>query len=146
MSAKFTPIAVYKWPFGEQEVLDFCDDAFADRTPENLQHSHAQLSGLYVIELLLHEKLCIDELQQDPPSARCQSSQVPYDESYWTADGSQYIGHYSKPDRLPVRVVFFLHYFDPNAPLYDADGSAVSLPAPTSFPKRLAQKVQYDRP
>ncbi|MGY8639968.1 MAG: hypothetical protein ACKVJU_02610 [Verrucomicrobiales bacterium] len=55
----------------------------------------------------------------------------------------------SKPEHptngKPFRIVFFLHYFDPSAPLESPQGQLI-LPTPTKIPERLSWKeyVHWD--
>lgn len=146
--APLEPIGVYKWPFNTADVHALCDQNWGERSQATVIAARAHLTNLVLIELLVQSPaLDLGSLTQDPPSKRTENSQVPYDESFWSVDGSTYLTHGDAPAALPFRVVFFLHEFDPSKPLYTSDGIKIDLPERTQLPARLSKVIDhYDSP
>lgn len=139
---------MYKWPFNTADVHALCDQNWGERSQATLTAARSQLTNLVLVELLVKSRtLDLSSLTQDPPSKRTENSQVPYNESFWSADGSAYIAHDDTPEETPYRVVFFLHEFDPAKPLYTSDGITIDLPERTQLPARLSKVIDhYDSP
>ena len=142
-------VGLYKLPFEESDVMEFSDDAYGDTEPDHLAASREELDGIYIIELLITGRakdFDIGDISQSDPDDRSHSTQVPYDESFWSADGELFLDQFRIPNLPEFRVVFFLHSCDPLLPLVDADGTAIPLPQASPFPPRLAANVRYQRP
>jgi hypothetical protein len=72
------------------------------------------------------------------------SDQVPYDERYFSVDGSQLFGS-DRPEVPDFRVCFFLHYFDAAKPVTSPDGDLVPSGL-ADTPERLAKICVYEHP
>lgn len=76
--------------------------------------------------------------------------QVPYAEKLLTPDGDEVLidlWHAEGNQEMwvgDVRLVFFMHYLDPETPLTTPFGN-VQLPAPTPCPARL-EMIEYETP
>ncbi len=95
----------------------------------------------------------VGSFTQEDPNVDQSTWQVPYDERYLSLDGAREIGERwstgwePQPDveePSTTRVVFFMHFLDPNFALITPDGK-VALPARQSPPQRLAF-VDYEPP
>ena len=99
-----------------------------------------ELSRLVLIELLVRhrdERFDLGDFHQPG------SEQAPYDEAYLSPDGTEVLSRSQPPDSEPLRVVFFLHFFEPATPLETSYGR-VSVPQPTSVPNRLQDLIPYE--
>lgn len=141
-------VGVYRWPYTEEDVETLARDQWSDRWVTHIERSREHLAGLVLIELAVSNasRELIGGLSQAHPSSRDDSTQVPYDESWWNEDGTQCLGWKPPPAGTPCRVVFFLHFFESGAPLFASDGVSIQLPSPTPVPARLEGKVKYQSP
>lgn len=142
-------VGVYKWPYTASDVRRLSEEVWGDRSSDSLSLAKEQLEGLFVVELLVRSgtgTFNAGQLAQAMPDDRDESTQVPYDESFWSADGSEYLQHDAPPGNPPYRVVFYLHYFDPSKPLVAEWGSIVQLPERTKLPARIANVLKQYLP
>jgi hypothetical protein len=139
-------VGVYRWPFDEADVRRDCREMSGKVTAEGLGHTRTQLENLVVVELLVTSpppENFLNALSQSKPDVMDDESQVPYDESYWTADGTQRLDDPDPPQELPYRIVFFLHFFDLKSPLYAGDAGTIELPKVADLPSRLRDHLEY---
>jgi hypothetical protein len=100
-----------------------------------------ELSGIVLVELLVHDR---DERFDLGEFHQVGSGQVAYDEVFLTADGASVLSRgFDVPSVEPLRVAFFLHYYDPNQ-LLDTTYGSVEPPRPQSMPPRLRDLVPYE--
>jgi hypothetical protein len=71
------------------------------------------------------------------------SSQAAYDEAFLSPDGRSVVSRFKAPSTDPLRLVFFLHFFDSSKPLTTSYGE-VGIPAITGFPERLSACISYE--
>jgi hypothetical protein len=71
------------------------------------------------------------------------SDQAAYDEAYLSPDGTSVVSWFGVPDMDPLRIVFFLHFFDSTKPLATSYGE-VGIPATTDIPERLRSVISYE--
>jgi hypothetical protein len=141
-------IGVYRWPYTARDVEAACDVMYGDRTGEHLLDVRDLLANLVVVELRLSGDLAgwdVGGLAQVEPDRRGPSTQVPYDESWWSDDGAQCFGS-AMPSLRPCRVVFFLHWFDESRALIDADGRIMPRAKMNELPDRLRACLRYSPP
>lgn len=75
-----------------------------------------------------------------------ESDQVPYDEVYFSLDGSEILARgFDKPDAPDYRVCFFLHCFDPDRLIFTPYGTLQPI-ALTEMPAALADVCHYEHP
>jgi|KBSSwiStaDraftv2_1062776.scaffolds.fasta_scaffold93435_2 hypothetical protein len=99
-----------------------------------------ELSGVALIELMVrHRDDSFEVLDFQQPD----SDQVAYGEAFLTEDGTRVLSRDAIPDGEPLRIAFFLHFFNPALPLETSYGS-VELPALQSMPDRLRDLVPYE--
>jgi len=100
-----------------------------------------ELSSVALIEVRVHdrnERFDVGEFQQPG------SDQAPYDEAFLSDDGSRVISRYFEvPPTEPLRIAFFLHFFDAALPLRSSYGDLV-VPPPEEMPQRLRELVPYE--
>jgi hypothetical protein len=72
------------------------------------------------------------------------SDQVPYDERFFSVDGSQLFGS-DRPEAPDFRVCFFLHYFDAATPVASPYGDLVASGV-VETPERLTKVCVYEHP
>ena len=105
------------------------------------QDVREELSGLALIEVEVRdrdESFNVGDFQQPG------SNQAPYDEAFLTADGTAIASRgFTAPPLEPLRLAFFLHFFDPALPLQSSYGT-VSLPALQEMPGRLVELMPYE--
>jgi hypothetical protein len=100
-----------------------------------------ELSGVVLIELLVHDR---DERFHVGDFGQIGSDQVAYDEAFLAADGTSVLSRGSDvPAAEPLRVAFFLHYYDPRQLLNTTYGP-VELPSLKSMPPRLRELLPYE--
>ena len=98
-----------------------------------------------LVEVLAREPMRLGSISQTPLRLRDGNEQVPYNESYWTADGLRCLGT-RQPSGDVYRMVFFLHEFDPDQPLY-LDGDELLCPRLLEHvPARLATVIAAYEP
>ena len=71
------------------------------------------------------------------------SDQVAYDEAFLSPDGTSVISRLRAPDTQPLRLTFFLHFFDPKKPLLTSYRE-VPVPPVQRMPERLKSLVPYE--
>lgn len=72
------------------------------------------------------------------------SDQGPYDEAFLSDDGTSLVTRgFSVPDVEPLRVAFFLHFFNPASPLETSYGP-VEVPPLQDMPRRLQELMPYE--
>jgi hypothetical protein len=143
-----SPIGVYVWPHSAKDLKNLAKAMYGVADADSVRELKNQLSSLVLIELALNgvgPDFDVGDIAQVPVAERGEDTQVPYDETFITADGEQSLGCFL-PDRESFRVVFFLHEFDPTRGLYWTRGEQIDLPKPTELPARLKDHVRYDPP
>lgn len=141
-------VGVYRWPHSSADVESACQMLFGTRTPETLRRTRDQFEKLVVVELEIkgdRSAFDIGRLTQCAPEDRDGNEQVPYDESWWSADGERLAGLDSTL-RAHCRVIFFLHEFEPDQPLWFGDDRAIVLPPITPMPERWRRHLRYEPP
>ena len=100
----------------------------------------AELSSVVLVEVIIKNpspSINISDFSQPD------SDQVAYDEAFLNRDGTSILSRSKMPDGDDVRLVFFLHFYDPSKPIKSSCGI---LPAsnPTDMPPRLKELVPYE--
>lgn len=99
------------------------------------------LSGVVLIEVVVSrrdQRFDVGDFQQLGPD------QAAYDEAFLSADGTDVLSRgLEVPPVEPLRVAFFLHFFDPAAPLQSSYG-ALPVPPLQDLPPRLRDLVPYE--
>ena len=147
-SPSLQPIGVYRWPHSERDIKKLCRDAYGDVEPDHLAETRERLANLVIIELYVRDLppgFDLGDVNQNAPNERRDSSQAPYAEHCWSADGSTLIEEYAMAKTPPFRVAFFLHYFDATKPLYMKDGTIIPLPQPSELPKHIKKVMKYEQ-
>lgn len=148
-ATRITVMGVYVWPFSKADVRELTHETFGDANAESVQSMRDQLEHLVVIELHVTGAVAdfnVGMLSQDMPTARTDASQVPYAETYWSADGETCFGDAVPEGLQSCRLCFFLHEFHVGKPLYDSTGHSFALPQPTTLPARLSTVLRYEVP
>ena len=70
------------------------------------------------------------------------SDQAAYDEAFLSLDGTTVLSRFRPPEVEPLRLAFFLHYFDPNKPLTTSYGQ-LPVPPMQKMPERLQALLPY---
>ncbi|HXT42285.1 MAG TPA: hypothetical protein VN887_19915 [Candidatus Angelobacter sp.] len=99
-----------------------------------------ELSSAVLIELTIEnadENYSVGDFEQPD------SDQAAYEERYLSADGTSIISEYVRPAGNFLRMVFFLHFFDPVKPLKTSYG-VVKLPRTTGMPEWLGKVIRYE--
>lgn len=131
-----TLIGVYRVQVSEEELLFMTENITL--SPERTQE---EVGGLALLEI---------EVRGAPPDFDVGlihqegSTQVAYDEHYFTVDGSQLLGS-DLPKQPDFRVCFFLHYFDPSKTITSTYGELTHARL-TDMPERLAEICVYEHP
>jgi hypothetical protein len=92
-----------------------------------------ELSSAVLVELTIEN---VDERYSPDDFGQSNSDQAAYEESYLSSDGTSVVSEYIRPAGDFLRVVFFLHFFDPVKPLKTSYG-VVNVPMTTEMPERL---------
>jgi hypothetical protein len=104
-------------------------------------HVRAELQNAALIEVVIFgrdARFRVDDFGQ------AGSDQAPYHEVFLAADGLSLVAEgYDVPAGPELRVAFFLHFLNRNAPLRTSYGD-VPLPQPTPMPGRLAKFAPYE--
>jgi hypothetical protein len=89
----------------------------------------------------------VGQITQELEGQPRENWQSPWDEKYLDDKGEEIIGDYFDipKDELKTRLLFFFHNLNFSKPLLTQDGQ-LNLTKPTSLPKRLQEKVKYERP
>jgi len=156
-SPSATILGVYPYPFTRERLLHVAEACQWKESyeagreyEEKLEHEALQMrqnmEGLHLIEMEIEgfdESFDWCEVGQPEPGAAAENRQVPYDELYLTQDGQEALKLMSRiPSAKTIRVVFFLHFLDQQAPIRGPWGLVV-LPAPSPLPARLDRLVTY---
>jgi hypothetical protein len=104
-------------------------------------HVRAEIGHAFLIEAVISgrdARFRMDDFRQPG------SDQAPYSEVFLSNDGSTIVADtYQVPEGSQLRVVFFLHYLNPSAPLRTSYGD-VRLPRASPMPARLAKLIPYE--
>jgi hypothetical protein len=98
-----------------------------------------ELSSIVLIEVLAKN---LDERFDVGDFAQPHEDQVAYDEAYLSLDGTQVLSRGDPPPDDTQRIVFFLHFCDPERPLKSSYGD-MTCPLVQPMPERLAGLVPY---
>lgn len=129
-------IGIYRVPVSEEEFR-----FIKDKVTQNLEDAQEAVDGLALLEVEIRgapNDFDIGLLHQE------WTGQVPYDERYFTGDGSQLLGS-ERPDQPDFRVCFFLHYFEPSTAITSPYGDILPTGL-TDMPERLAAVCVYTHP
>ena len=114
------------------------------------QHFHEALLCVAVVEVLVNNRddsYSADSFTQLEPFPPSKFRQAAYLEHYLTTDGTELaemLGRFkSDPPDGNLRVVFFMHEWNVNAPLETCYGP-VQCPDPTTIPARLENLIEYE--
>lgn len=131
--------------FSDADVDRLARDAWGLSQAESLAAARTQLERLVLVEVLAREPIRLGSISQTPLHLRDGNEQVPYNESYWSADGSRCLG-VRQPSGNIYRMVFFLHEFNPNKPLYLGGDELVCPRLLQRVPARLATVIAAYEP
>lgn len=114
------------------------------RFEEAAMDARDELSSTVLIELVITAgAIQVADLSQAPPEVRGPEDQAPWWERYLSRDGTSVLAELDPvDDNGAVRIAFFLHYFDPDRPLY-AGAREIELPQLSPIPPRLASLCPY---
>lgn len=100
-----------------------------------------ELSGLALIEIVVRNRnqdFDVSDFHQ------VGSEQAAYGEVFLSDDGTRVLSHGDEiPEGEPLRIAFFLHFFDPAIALETSYGP-VDLPALQPVPPRLVELMPYE--
>lgn len=107
-----------------------------------------QLESVVLIELLVRnrdKRFQLDDFAQRHKGRSKDNDQVAWAEAYLSPDGkSLLVERWSDPPEIdPLRVAFFIHFWDAAKPLQSSYGE-LSCPAPQPMPDRLKRLVPYE--
>jgi hypothetical protein len=132
--------------FREQLEILFPDPLPDDERVAAEQEVREQLGSTVLIEAIVRNRTGVFNVadftqpEDEVPRAEWQAA---YLETYLSADGESRIDGPPTQEAGNLRLVFFLHFWDPNKPLRSSYGD-VQCPAPEPMPERLARLVQYE--
>lgn len=105
------------------------------------RHMNEELKGAVLLELIVRDR---DASFDVGDFGQATSDQAPYDEVFLSEDGTSVISSgYDVPSVEPLRIAFFLHYYDPDVALKSTYGT-IEAPATQPMPQRLANLVPYE--
>ena len=99
-----------------------------------------ELSSIVLIEVIVknHDQdFDVGDFLQE------ESDQVAYDEAFLSIDGSEVISRFNQPNKTELRIVFFLHFFDPAKPIKTSYGD-LNVKSLDDMPSRLSELVPYE--
>lgn len=99
-----------------------------------------ELDSVALLEVLVEHR---DDRFQVGDFAQPGNDQAAYDEAFLSPDGSSVLSRWRVPEGGTVRVVFFLHFFDPEKPLLTSYGE-LPVPPLQEMPERLHSLVPYE--
>lgn len=107
-----------------------------------------QLKSVVLVEVRVvnrDERFSVDNFTQPIPDTPRPNWQAPWAEAFLTPDGESLAVERGarEPRAGDLRIAFFLHYWNENAPLRSSYGD-VPCPRPTPMPKRLEKLVPYE--
>lgn len=107
MNSGVQVIGVYRWPFTADDVARL-SAGLCSIAGDDDDAARDQLANLVVVELRTSatNAVDLDGISQTPPAERTRNEQVPYDEQWWSDDGTRCFKD-KPPDESPCRVVFF---------------------------------------
>lgn len=114
------------------------------------QYLRSYMDDVAIIEVLVTDPDAAFNMSEfvQPDSLRPENNwQVAWNETFLTPDGETVIGEYpcNLPDMLQYRVVFAIHYWNPDLPLRSSYGE-LALPAMEALPERLWRLTPYEVP
>ena len=98
-----------------------------------------EISSIAMIEVIVenrNERFDIGDFVQPG------SDQAAYDEAFLSPDGTSVLSRLGPPDVEPLRLAFFMHYFDPEKPLATSYGQ-LPVPSMQEMTDRLQSLVPY---
>jgi hypothetical protein len=108
---------------------------------EALRSIREELAGVVLVEVIVRDR---DERFDVADFQQAGSDQAPYDEAFLSEDGSRVVSRsFQVPPTEPLRITFFLHFFDSRLPLQSSYGD-LPLPALQEMPGRLRELVPYE--
>jgi hypothetical protein len=115
---------------------------FIAKVVHGLENAHEAVSQTVLVEI---EVLGADE-EFDVGEIQLPWDQVPYDEIYFSLDGTTVIARdFKKPTATDFRVCFYLHDFDAGDTIVSPYGD-LETGEITAIPERLAQICVYEHP
>lgn len=100
-----------------------------------------ELAGVALLEVLVtgrDDRFDVGDFSQEG------SDQAPYNEVYLNSDGTEVVSDsFQAPPGDPLRIAFYLHYFDPSQQLKTSSGS-VLIPPLQPMPERLRNLAPYE--
>jgi len=138
-------LGVYRVPptdalFQKAMDLKFADIELSDSQRQQAEASvKAELSSVVLIEALIENR---DGRFDLGDFAQPESDQTAYDEAFLSLDGKSVLSRLRAPDVEPLRLTFFVHFFDPESPLMTSYGE-LALPPVQEMPERLQVLAPY---
>lgn len=146
-------VGVYRVPVTEELLKEQFDILYEglilskEEEDEALQRCLDQLNSIVLIEIIVRNRdsrFRLDDISQADPELPRDSWQAPYDEAYLSLDGERVLSRDSEPEGYDeLRVVFFLHFYNPEQPLLTSYG-VLRCPTVQNMPERLQRLVSYE--
>jgi hypothetical protein len=120
----------------------------AGERPNAEQECREQLESVVLVEAVVSDRdsrFRVGDFAQARPGQPKDNWQVAWAEAFLTADGEALsVPRWSAaPPDEPLRIAFFIHYWDPARPLLSSYGE-VQCPAPRPMPERLSRLVPFE--
>jgi hypothetical protein len=150
---KVEVLGVYRLPAAEDLFREQFDILYgypmsAGERRNAEQQCREQLESVVLVEAVVSNRdrrFRVGDFAQAQAGQPKENWQVAWAEAFLTEDGeSLSVARWSDaPPDDPLRVAFFIHYWDPAQPLQSSYG-AVQCPAPQPMPERLSRLVPYE--
>jgi hypothetical protein len=150
---KVEVLGVYRLPvtdelFREQFDILYGREMTADEGRSAERDCREQLESVVLVEAVVSNRdnqFGVGDFSQARPGESEDSRQVAWAEAFLKADGeSLSVARWSNvPTDEPLRIAFFIHYWDSSLPLRSSYGE-VTCPTPQPMPERLRRLVPYE--
>ena len=146
-SPKLEIIGVYRIPFTEELYKKAYEVKYSGysipfwRKGKIKKTLKEELSSIALIEIIVKKP---DNKFNMGDFGQPNSDQAPYDEAFLNPEGTQIISRgFDVPNSDEIRILFFLHFFDPEQPLKTSYGQ-LTCPKIKEIPDRLKQIIDYE--
>jgi hypothetical protein len=138
-------LGVYRVELGDELLTEALELKYptpqGSARQEAERHVREEIGSAVLIEVLVRNR---DAEFDVGDFGQPNSDQAPYAETYLSEDGTSVISSgYDVPSSEPLRIAFFLHYYDPTLTLRSTYG-VLETPALERMPQRLAELVPYE--
>ena len=141
-------LGVHRLSVSNELVREQQSVLYSDDDPDAEAATREQLESTVLMEAVVRNRdsrFSVEEFTQPQQGVDRDNWQVPWAEAFLAPDGETLVvERWSDPPQTgDLRVAFYLHYWQSEAPLLTSYGS-VACPTPTPMPERLARLVPYE--